>query len=158
MACSPHGQCLTQNEEMANPSTSRPPPADGLMHIGELARLSGRSIYTIRWYEAQGLMPGAARDAGGRRVFVQAHVDWLDLMHRLRESGMSIREMQAYARQVRQGKSTLAVRQQLLREHRERIKVQAEKLKDAVSLLDRKIALYGKWISKHGAGAAPREP
>lgn len=45
------------------------------MKIGELARLTGRSAHTIRWYEAQGLMPDAARDAGGRRVFVQDHVD-----------------------------------------------------------------------------------
>jgi hypothetical protein len=50
------------------------------LRIGELARLSGRSVHTIRWYEAQSLMPGAARDAGGRRVFSQAHVDWLELM------------------------------------------------------------------------------
>jgi DNA-binding transcriptional MerR regulator len=42
-----------------------------------------------------------------------AHIEWLELMTRLRESGMSIRQMQAYARQVRQGKATLAARQAL---------------------------------------------
>ena len=78
------------------PPVSAKPPAQ--LRIGELARLSGRSVHTIRWYEAQGLMPGAARDAGGRRVFNQLHVDWLELMHRLRTSGMSIRQMQVYAR------------------------------------------------------------
>src|SRR3990167_6315647 len=63
------------------------------LRIGELARLSGRSVHTIRWYEAQHLMPGAARDAGGRRVFSQAHVQWLGLLSRLRASGMSVRDM-----------------------------------------------------------------
>jgi DNA-binding transcriptional MerR regulator len=81
---------------MRKPPTPKPPaslPAKspGPLRIGELARLSGRRVHTIRWYEAQGLMPGAARDAGGRRVFNQLHVDWLELMHRLRASGMSIR-------------------------------------------------------------------
>lgn len=130
-------------------------PTPSQLRIGELARLSGRSVHTIRWYEAQSLMPGAARDAGGRRVFSQAHVDWLELMERLRRSGMSIRQMQAYARQVREGKKTLAARQALLREHRVRVEEQVEQLKGALALIDRKVALYDKWIRKHGPGDTP---
>jgi DNA-binding transcriptional MerR regulator len=138
-----------QNPGMAAKTTA---PASPALRIGELARLSGRSAHTIRWYEAQHLMPGAARDAAGRRVFSQAHVDWLELMDRLRSSGMSIRQMQAYARQVREGKSTLGARQALLREHRRRIEEQQASLKAAMALIDRKIALYDRWIAKHGAG------
>lgn len=129
---------------MATPAAS--------MRIGELARLSGRSVHTIRWYEAQGLMPGAARDGAGRRVFSAAHVDWLELMDRLRSSGMTIRQMQAYARQVREGKTTLAARQALLREHRQRVEQRVDGLKAALALIDRKVALYDKWIAKHGPG------
>jgi DNA-binding transcriptional MerR regulator len=129
------------------------PSSTPSMHIGELARRSGRSTHTIRWYEAQGLMPGAARDAGGRRVFSPAHVEWLELMTRLRESGMSIRQMQAYARQVRQGKSTLAARQALLLEHRERVKAKLDELKASIALIDRKVQLYDRWIAKHVQGA-----
>jgi DNA-binding transcriptional MerR regulator len=130
-----------------SPPASAQPPAQ--LRIGELARLSGRSVHTIRWYEAQGLMPGAARDAGGRRVFNQLHVDWLELMHRLRASGMSIRQMQAYARQVRAGKSTLAARQQLLREHRAHVEARVTELRDALTLIDKKVQLYDKWIKRH---------
>lgn len=122
------------------------------LRIGELARLSGRSTHTIRWYEAQQLMPGAARDAAGRRLFSQAHVDWLELMERLRSSGMSIRQMQVYARQVRQGKATLAARQALLREHRQRVEARLHDLQQALDLIDRKVELYGRWIKKHGPG------
>jgi DNA-binding transcriptional MerR regulator len=100
-------------------------------------------------------MPGAARDAGGRRVFSAAHVDWLELMDRLRSSGMTIRQMQVYARQVREGKATLATRQALLREHRKRVEQQVVNLNNALALIDRKVALYGKWIAKHGPGTAP---
>lgn len=119
------------------------------MRIGELARLSGRSVHAIRWYEAQSLMPGAARDAAGRRVFNQLHVDWLELMDRLRGSGMSIRQMQAYARQVRAGKDTLAARQLLLREHRMQVEARIKELRDALSLIDKKVTLYDKWIRRH---------
>lgn len=135
-------------------AASRPDPSTApSLRIGELARLSGRSVHTIRWYEAQQLMPGAARDAAGRRLFSQAHVDWLELMDRLRSSGMSIRQMQAYARQVRQGKATLAARQALLREHRDRVQARLQDLQQALALIDRKVALYGQWIRKHGPGS-----
>lgn len=139
---------------------SKQPPsvaaeAPSQLRIGELARLSGRSVHTIRWYEAQGLMPGAARDAGGRRVFNQLHVDWLELMHRLRTSGMSIRQMQAYARQVRAGKSTLAARQQLLRDHRAQVEAQVKELRGALALIDKKVQLYEQWIKRHAG--APQE-
>lgn len=118
------------------------------LRIGELARLSGRSVHTIRWYEAQHLMPGAARDAGGRRMFSQAHVEWLALLDRLRASGMSIRDMQAYARLVRQGKPALADCRRMLQSHREKVEQRAADLRQALALVDRKIALYDQWLAR----------
>lgn len=130
-------------------AASRPrPDTTPTLRIGELARLSGRSVHTIRWYEAQRLMPGAARDAGGRRLFSQAHVEWLGLIERLRASGMSIRDMQAYARLMQQGKSTLAECRALLLAHREKVELRAAELREASALLDRKIALYDDWLSR----------
>jgi DNA-binding transcriptional MerR regulator len=128
---------------------SRPrPDTTPALRIGELARLSGRSVHTIRWYEAQHLMPGAARDAAGRRLFSQAHVEWLGLIERLRSSGMSIRDMQAYSRLVRQGKATLADCRALLLAHRQKVRQRAEELQQAAALLDRKIALYDTWLAR----------
>src|SRR5690242_21905920 len=92
-----------------SPMTERTrPDTTPRLRIGELARRTGRSIHTIRWYEAQHLMPGAARDAAGRRLFSEAHVEWLALIDRLRRCGMSVRDLRTYARLVRQGKSALA--------------------------------------------------
>lgn len=125
-----------------------PPDTTPRLRIGELARLSGRSVHTIRWYEAKHLMPGAARDAAGRRMFSQAHVEWLGLLGRLRASGMSIRDMQAYARLVRQGKPALADCRQLLQAHREKVEQRAAELREALALVDRKIALYDQWLAR----------
>ncbi len=122
------------------------------LRIGELSRLSGRSVHTIRWYEAQRLMPGAARDAGGRRVFSQAHVQWLALLDRLRASGMSVRDMQAYARGVRQGKAALAECREMLMQHRLKVQQRTEELRAAAALVDHKIALYDKWLARAADG------
>jgi DNA-binding transcriptional MerR regulator len=53
------------------------------LRICELAARTGRGIHAIRWYEAQGLMPGVTRDRGGRRVYSELHLGWLHLKDRL---------------------------------------------------------------------------
>ena len=72
------------------------------LFIGEVASRIGRSVHAIRWYEAQGLMPGVIRDGGGRRVYSEYHVGWLDLMERLRLTGMSIKQLREYTALVKQ--------------------------------------------------------
>jgi DNA-binding transcriptional MerR regulator len=91
------------------------------LRIGELSTRTGRSVHAIRWYETQGLVPGVSRDAAGRRVYSELHVGWLQLMERLRLTGMSIAEMREYTRLVQQGKPTLTQRREMLRAHRERV-------------------------------------
>jgi DNA-binding transcriptional MerR regulator len=117
------------------------------LHIGDLAARTGRSVHTIRWYEVQGLIPGVARDAGGRRVYSDLHVGWLGLMDRLRRTGMSIAEMREYTALVRQGMATLKQRQALLRAHRERVQRKIDEWTEALALLDDKIDFYGQWLS-----------
>lgn len=36
------------------------------LHIGGLSARTGHSIHAIRWYEAQGLIPGVVRDLAVR--------------------------------------------------------------------------------------------
>lgn len=115
--------------------------------IGQLAARTGRSVHTIRWYEAQGLIPGVTRDAGGRRVYGDLHISWLDLMDRLRRTGMSIAEMREYTALVKQGSSTLRQRQALLAAHRAQVKDMIAEWQLALKLLDSKIDFYGEWVA-----------
>jgi DNA-binding transcriptional MerR regulator len=115
--------------------------------IGTLATRSGRSIHTIRWYEAQGLIPGVARDAGGRRVYVEQHVGWLQLMERLRHTGMSIAEMREYTALVKAGRSTLQQRRDMLAAHRVRVLDEIRRQRAALQLIDAKVGFYDEWIA-----------
>src|SRR5258708_21250902 len=72
------------------------------LRIGEVASRTGRSIHTIRWYEAQGLIPGVVRDSSGRRIYTEYHIGWVDLMERLRCTGMSIKQMLEYTSLAKQ--------------------------------------------------------
>src|SRR5687768_16727409 len=125
------------------------------LRIGKLARLTGRSVHTIRWYEAQRLIPGVRRDPQGRRVYNEQHVEWLALLDRLRRSGMSIKGLREYASMVRKGAASLRERQQMLRAHRRLIEERIAELTQARAVVDAKIEFYAKWLS---TGAQPPLP
>ena len=80
-----------------------------MLSIGELARRTGRMVYAIRWYESIGLRPALQRDRDNWRVFRRFHIDWLDLLDKLRITGMSTKERRQYAAMVVRGRKTLAV-------------------------------------------------
>ena len=122
--------------------------------VGELASRSGRSVHAIRWYEKQGLMPGVLRDPGGRRVYDDRHLSWLELIERLRRTGMSIAQMREYTRLVRQGRETLPQQRELLRTHRERVEQSLAEWTAALRLLDHKLEFYDEWIA---SGQRPSE-
>ncbi len=58
--------------------------------IGELARLTGISAKTIRYYESVGLLPRPAREANGYRRYGMVDVNRLLLLHRIRLLGVSL--------------------------------------------------------------------
>ena len=104
-------------------------------------------MHAIRWYEAQGLIPGVTRDRGGRRVYGEPHVGWLDLMDRLRRTGMTIAQMRQYTALVRQGRVTLKQRHELLSAHRERVRQKIAEWNTALRLIEGKVDFYGEWIA-----------
>jgi len=134
-------------------------PADNgtPFHIGELALRTGRTVHAIRWYETQGLVPGVVRDEGGRRLYGELHVGWLDLMDRLRRTGMSIAEMREYTALALQGKATLRQRRDLLAAHRARVAETIADWNQALSLVERKIDFYDDWMQSGHRPSLPAE-
>jgi DNA-binding transcriptional MerR regulator len=131
----------------SKPGSLLEPVHAGTFRIGELAARTGRGVHAIRWYESQGLLPGVARDGGGRRVYREFHVGWLQLMDRLRLTGMTIAEMRAYAALAKQGKATLNERRQLLVSHRARVEKTIQEWTIALELIDSKLDFYGEWLA-----------
>jgi DNA-binding transcriptional MerR regulator len=116
------------------------------MQIGELAARTGRSVHTIRWYETQGLLPPVPRDAGGRRVYSRRHLEWLELMERLRRSGMPVAGLRNYTALAQRGSATLVDTQALLVAHRAQVEEKIAQWQAALELIDQKIGFYQQWI------------
>jgi DNA-binding transcriptional MerR regulator len=110
--------------------------------IGELARRSGLSAHTIRYYERIGLIPRAHRDPSGRRDYDASILSWIEFLDRLKTTGMPIREMLRYAVLWQRGAGTEAQRRALLEQHRERVRAHVADLHACLLVLDTKIAGY----------------
>lgn len=65
-----------------------------LLTIGELARRSGRSASSIRYYERIGLLPEPARISGQRRYSGEA-VRVLAIIHIAQHAGLSLEQIKA---------------------------------------------------------------
>ena len=66
---------------------------DNEIKIGEIARASGVSAKTIRYYESIGLIPRASRSESGYRSFVQMDIDTLRFVQRARSLGFSVKDV-----------------------------------------------------------------
>jgi DNA-binding transcriptional MerR regulator len=62
--------------------------------IGELARLSGLSVKTIRFYSDRGLVPPAERTGAGYRLYDERALAQLELIRALRELGASLADIE----------------------------------------------------------------
>jgi DNA-binding transcriptional MerR regulator len=112
------------------------------MSVAEVAERSGFSIDTLRYYERIGLLDRIGRSASGHRRFEAEHLEWLSILRCLRDTGMPIAEMRAYAESVRAGDDTLAERLSLLVAHERRVEQHITELRDQQQHLRAKIAWY----------------
>lgn len=66
--------------------------------IGELARLTGTKVETIRYYEQTGLLPPPARTGGNYRAYARKHLERLSFIRRGRDLGFSLDEVRELLR------------------------------------------------------------
>ncbi|WP_406456939.1 MerR family transcriptional regulator [Streptomyces sp. NBC_00876] len=66
---------------------------DGLCSIGELAESAGVTVKAVRFYSDNGLLPEAARSAGGHRRYGPDALGRLRLLRSLRALGLPVREV-----------------------------------------------------------------
>lgn len=112
------------------------------MRIAEFAAASGVTAHTLRYYEQIGLLPAIARDAGGRRMFDAKDLDWIAFVVRLKETGMPLAQIRAYARLREQGPATARRRRALLEAHAEALADELSRSRDHLDKIRDKIAWY----------------
>lgn len=66
------------------------------MKIGSVSEKTGLGIHTIRYYERQGLIKAASKDASGHRTYSMEDVEVLDWISCMKNSGMSLSKIKQY--------------------------------------------------------------
>lgn len=110
--------------------------------IQEVARVTGLSTYTLRYYERVGLIHAIGREENTHRRYTKDDVDWIDFLTKLRATGMSIKDMQKYAELQRHGDETLPERVEMLKSLRDKVEVHMEELNEHLKLIYHKIEFY----------------
>jgi DNA-binding transcriptional MerR regulator len=98
---------------------------------------------TLRYYEkAELLLRAVPRSSTGHRRYEEADVRWIELVTRLRSTGMRIRDVRRYAALVRAGDGNEAERLEVLLAHRETVLAQLDAVSQHLAAIDTKIAMY----------------
>jgi DNA-binding transcriptional MerR regulator len=136
---------VRSNSYREDMTTAEPLRAQTLS-ISEVSARTGLSSDTLRYYEKAGLVRPVGRSSSGQRRYAADDLEWIGFLLRLRQTGMSIAEMQRYAELRAQGDSSLAERLALLREHRARLHERMRALRASARALHEKIELYEKQL------------
>jgi MerR family mercuric resistance operon transcriptional regulator len=110
------------------------------MPIGELSRLTGVNIETIRYYERIEMLPLPPRTASGRRVYDSTHLRILAFIRRSRELGFSLDEIRALIRLGGPEKATCREVREIAAHHLEDIRDKIDDLQKLERLLAKTVA------------------
>src|SRR5437660_2828748 len=108
--------------------------------IQQVAQQTGLSIDTLRYYERIELLEPIGRAHNGHRRYTQHDLAWIDLLIRLRNTGMPRAQMVRFAQLGRQGSATLTERRLMLEQHQQTLQQRMQELEQHLTVLQYKIA------------------
>jgi MerR family copper efflux transcriptional regulator len=114
-----------------------------VLTIQDVARRSGLSEPTLRYYEEVGLIGPIDRDASsGHRRYRDEDLDTVQILACLRGMGMGIEDMRTYQANRMRGRAAAAEQRDLLLRHAERVEAEIETLRTHLDYLREKAALW----------------
>lgn len=114
---------------------------DTHLSIDEVARRTGLTAHTLRYYERIGLI-APVRRAGGQRRYAASDLAWIDFLLRLRATRMPVGQMQAFARLRSRGDASAGDRCAMLEAHLAAVQAEIASLQESARILEAKIVHY----------------
>jgi DNA-binding transcriptional MerR regulator len=115
------------------------------LSVRDAADQTGVSVYTLHYYEREGLLR-TSRTASGHRRYDAGDLEWIRILTCLRETGMPIRGMRAFAELVRQDRSNIPERIRMLESHRLEVLERIKALQHNLEHVEGKIRYYREVI------------
>ena len=111
------------------------------LSIQQVARQTGLSVHTLRYYERNGLLEPVNRASNGHRRYSAEDVSRVEFLTRLRTTGMPICQMQAFAKLFQQP-AAIADRRAILEAHENHIQTHIQELQRNLEVIQWKIGYY----------------
>lgn len=121
--------------------------------IAQAAKKMNLTIYTLRYYDREGLLSNVERDKSGKRIFTKDSMEMLALISCLKNTGMPIKEIKKFIDWQNEGNNTLHDRNDMLIKHKEDVLNQIEDLKKHLRLIDRKLDYYHDACKAYDTGS-----
>ena len=90
---------------------------ESYLSIDEVAKRTGLTAHTLRYYERIGLIAPVGRAPSGQRRYAASDMAWIEFLLRLRTTHMPITKMRTFAQLRGAGDATVPDRRQMLEEH-----------------------------------------
>lgn len=107
----------------------------------EISEKTGITPYTLRFYEKEGVLPIAERNAKGVRMFSEHYIDCIETVQALRSTGLPLAEIKQYVELYKCGDSTLKGRKKLLAQQKSKVEEQVTLLLKTLEKINYKLAL-----------------
>ena len=109
--------------------------------IGQVAKMFGLPISTLRYYDKQGLFSKMERVSGIRK-FSESEIEALRVIECLKKAGMEIKDIRHFMDMCVQGPSTYPQRKALFETHKERMEAEIERMNRTLDMLKFKCWYY----------------
>lgn len=117
--------------------------------IQQVADLTDLTVHTLRYYERIGLLLPVDRAGNGHRRYSDEDLRRIEMLNRLRRTGMPLADMMNYFQLLNEGTHTVAERCRMLEDHRRRIMDDMKLLEETLAVIDYKIQNYTELEAKH---------
>lgn len=110
--------------------------------ISEVAKELNLTVYTLRYYDKEGLLPFVERRSNGTRLFKESDIGALKVIECLKSTGMPIKEIKNFIDWCSDGDSTLQQRYDMFIERKANVELQLEELNKTMELIEHKCWYY----------------
>ncbi|MDR2136315.1 MAG: MerR family transcriptional regulator [Treponema sp.] len=117
--------------------------------IKQVSEKTSLPQHVLRYYESEGLLPGVARNRSGVRRYSESDLEGLALVCCLKNTGMSIKQIQNFVELSLEGDGTLKQRCELLREHKQHVEDQIQEMRKHLEKVTGKIDYFTRQYEKY---------
>ena len=113
--------------------------------IGQVSKMFGLPVSTLRYYDKEGLFPDMERSNGIRR-FGQRELEALRVIECLKKSGMEIKDIRQFMEWCAQGSSTYPQRRAMFIRQKEIVEAEIARMNRVLDMLSFKCWYYEQAI------------